>query len=345
MPRAPKKLTRILSIDGGGIRGILPGQILVDLEQILQAKTQDPSARIADYFDLFAGTSTGGILMCLYLCPENPRSSRPRYSAKQAVDLYLERGDEIFNVSVWQRIRSGGGLTDEKFDADELERALRDFMGSTRLSQLLKPCLIAAYNIEQRYPHFFTQHDAVKKPSYDFYLRDVARATSAAPTYFEAARVSSMTQTAYALVDGGLFANNPALCAYAEAQTMRFPKRSSHPTVKDMVVLSLGTGEIKKSYPYSSAKNWGLVEWVRPVIDILMTANSDTVSYELKQMFESVERPDQFLRIDPSLGNASPDMDNASAQNLKALQEAGERSAAEHRKELEALAELLIRNA
>jgi len=158
-----KKLTRILSIDGGGIRGILPGQVLVELERILQLNTQDANARIADYFDLLAGTSTGGILTCLSLCPESPQSSRPRFTAKQAVDLYLERGDEIFDVSIWKRIQSAGGLTDEKFDAKELERALRDYGGNVRLSQLLKPCLIPSYNIEKRYPHFFTQHDAVKK--------------------------------------------------------------------------------------------------------------------------------------------------------------------------------------
>lgn len=343
MPRT-KKLTRILSIDGGGIRGILPGQVLVELERILQLNTQDPNARIADYFDLVAGTSTGGILTCLYLCPENPQSLRPRFTAKQAVDLYLERGDEIFNVSIWKRIQSAGGLSDEKFDAKELERALRDYGGNVRLSQLLKPCLITSYNIEKRYPHFFTQHDAIKKPSYDFYVRDVARATSAAPTFFEAARVTSVTGTAYPLVDGGLVANNPALCAYAEARSMRFPKRSNSPTLKDMAILSLGTGEIKKPYPYEQAKDWGLVGWVRPIIDILMTANSDTVQYELAQMFDAVGRSAQYVRVIPTLHNASPDMDNASSANLRALQEAGTITAAAHRRQLEAFADLLIRN-
>lgn len=344
MPRLPKKLTRILSIDGGGIRGILPGQILVELEHLLQTKTQDPTARIADYFDLFAGTSTGGILACLYLCPEDPQSKRPRFTAKQAVDIYLQRGDDIFDVSIWKSLQSGGGILDEKYEAKELERALRDFLSNVRLSQLLKPCLVTSYNIEQRYPHFFTQHDARKRPSYDFYVRDVARATSAAPTFFEVSRVRSMTGTSYALIDGGLFANNPALCAYAEARTLRFRDRGSHPTLKDMVILSLGTGEIKRPYPYEKAKGWGLVEWVRPVIDILMTANSDTVNYELQQMFDAVGSSKQYLRIVPTLGSATPDMDNASPKNLAALADAGRRSASEHRSELEALADLLVSN-
>ena len=86
-----KKLTKILSIDGGGIRGVIPGQILVRLEEKLKTLDKNPHARIADYFDLIAGTSTGGILTCLYLCPESAKSKRPRFSAQDAVDLYLDR--------------------------------------------------------------------------------------------------------------------------------------------------------------------------------------------------------------------------------------------------------------
>ena len=143
------KITRVLSIDGGGIRGILPGQILVKLENILQKKTDNDQACIADYFDLLAGTSTGGILICLYLCPDDPEASkpRPRFSAKEAVELYLERGDEIFDVSLWQKVKSAGGLTDEKYSADELEEALEDYLQDLWLSDLLKPCLVTAYDI------------------------------------------------------------------------------------------------------------------------------------------------------------------------------------------------------
>src|SRR5947207_3704233 len=82
---------RILSIDGGGIRGIIPGQVLVALEKKIQQLSGDNSKRIADVFDLIAGTSTGGILTCLYLCPD-ANSARPRFSAADAVDLYLQNG-------------------------------------------------------------------------------------------------------------------------------------------------------------------------------------------------------------------------------------------------------------
>src|SRR5512145_3175160 len=99
MAKSKRKLTRILSIDGGGIRGIIPGQILVKLEEKLKIKTGDENARIADFFDLIAGTSTGGILVCAYLCPDGNVPARPRFTASDVVNLYLERGNGIFNIT------------------------------------------------------------------------------------------------------------------------------------------------------------------------------------------------------------------------------------------------------
>ena len=224
---------RILSIDGGGIRGIIPGVVIENLENRLRTIADDPNVRVADYFDLVVGTSTGGILSCLYLCPGlAPNDRRPMFSASDAVGLYLERGDDIFDVSLWQRFHSAGGSVDEKYSAEELEDALNDYLGDCSLHKLLKPCLITAYDIRRRRAHFFRQHRGR-----DFLLKDVARATSAAPTYFEVAKIKSLSRPRheYPLIDGGVFANNPALCAYAEARTFNH-------TAEAMFLLSLGTG-------------------------------------------------------------------------------------------------------
>ena len=175
---ANTKLTRILSIDGGGIRGIIPGQILVTLEKRLQELDNNPNGKIADYFDMIAGTSTGGILTCIYLIPEKGPKSKPKFSAEEAVDLYMERGDEIFDISIGQKIRSGFGVLDEKVLCQRRSRKrLEYYLGNLKLSELLKPCLVTAYNIKKRKSHFFTQHDAVANKM-DFYVKDVARATS-----------------------------------------------------------------------------------------------------------------------------------------------------------------------
>lgn len=346
---------RILSIDGGGIRGILPGQILVALEEKLQRQNGNKEARIADYFDLIAGTSTGGILTCLYLCPGKEEPERPRFSACEAVNFYLERGDDIFDVSLWQRLSSGDGLWDEKYSEDDLEKYLKAYFEDLKLSELLKPCLITAYNIKRRKTHFFGQHKAKERAKDDFLVRDVARATSAAPTYFEVPRVLNLLSPPepYPLIDGGVFANNPALCAYAEART--FPEK---PTAKDMFILSLGTKVTKternwdnqkerkksqKSYSYKEAKDWGLAGWLRPVLDIMMSGVAETTDYQLEQIFSSVNKCDQYVRIEPHLAGASPDLDDATSENLQALEEAGEQCAKEKDDVLNRVAEQLIK--
>ncbi len=328
---------RILSIDGGGIRGIIPGQILVVLENKIQKMTGQSDARLSDYFDMIAGTSTGGILSCLYLCPDPDDPCRAKYSAEDAVNLYLQRGGQIFDISTWQKIRSAKGLRDEKFSANELESAFVDYFGDLKLSELLKPCLLTSYDVKRRRSKFFTQHDADQN-SHDYYVRDVARATSAAPTYFELAHIKSMSDVPYPLVDGGIFANNPTLCAYSEARK-HLPGK---PTAKDMVILSLGTGKIEKEYDYDAAKNWGLIEWVAPLIDMMMSGVSETVDYQLQQIFDAIECPDQYVRINSSLLFANTDMDDASEENLLHLQQDGTRIAEEHDEQLNTFLNYLL---
>ncbi|MEE4115842.1 MAG: patatin-like phospholipase family protein [Marinilabiliaceae bacterium] len=338
---APGKLVRILSIDGGGIRGIIPGRILMYLEKKLQELDNNPEARLADYFDMIAGTSTGGILTCTFLCPDPDREGRPKFTAAEAVDLYIKRGRLIFSRSLWQIIRSAWGLFDEKHSESEIERAFSDYFGNTKLSELLKPSLVTAYDIERRSAFFFTGHNAGAKKM-DFLLRDVARATSAAPTYFEAAGIRSTGGDFYALVDGGVFANNPAMCAYAEARKTDFGPGLNKPTAINMAILSIGTGIVKKPYRYSIAKRWGTLGWIKPVIDIMMSGVAETVDYQLKQIFDSVNMSKHYLRIAPDLANASPEMDEVSEKNLDALSEAGDLAVEKYLADIDSFAKILI---
>lgn len=332
-------MKKILSIDGGGIRGIIPGQILVAIEKKLKHKTNNKEARIADYFDFFAGTSTGGILTCLNLCPSDNQPSKAKFSAEDAVKLYMEYGDEIFELSTWHRIRTGGGITDEKYSEKNLEHLLETYFKNIRLSQLVKPCIIPAYDIDRRSAHFFAQHDfATDGDGADFYIKDVCRATSAAPTYFEAAEIKSLSGVTYPLIDGGVFANNPALCAYSEVRNS-----NSNPVAKDMFIVSLGTGSKHKSYKYDKAKNWGTLGWIKPIIDIMMSGASETTDYHLKKIFSAGGNEDQYIRIQPSwMGNADLDMDNASRENLEALKEVGIETAQECSKEIDRIVEVLL---
>lgn len=339
---------RILSLDGGGIRGIIPATIMVEIENRLQQRTNNPDARIADFVDLVAGTSTGGILTGIYLCPGE--NGRPKFNATEALNLYLKNGKEIFQMEFIDRVTKMYIVFDEMYPKEPIERLLNQYFGDTELDDLLKPCLITSYDIRNRRAHFFNSVDARGgKDIYNYKLKDVCRATSAAPTYFEPARIESVQGADYTLVDGGVFVNNPALAAYSEARTIRFSKEvASHkpdfPAAKDMLIISIGTGTVKTPYHFDKVKDAGLISWLPIVIDIMMSGNSETVDYHLRKMFNTLSEEDEqdYYRLEPALQDASSEMNDVSDGNLKNLHEAGLHFVAKNDKLIEQIVDKLI---
>jgi len=137
----------------------------------------------------------------------------------------------------------------------------------------------------------------------------MAGATSAAPTYFEPTDPAEFTAggRGHALVDGGVFVNNPALCAYAEA-------RRIYPKDDGVLIVSLGAGELTREIPYKDAKDWGLASWALPIMNIAFDGVGDAVDYQLEHILG-----DGYQRFQTDLDIASDDIDNASAANIAAL--------------------------
>ena len=304
---------RILSIDGGGIRGIIPAAVLARIES-------EVGRPISELFHLVAGTSTGGILAVGLAKPsgygKSPHSGM--LGAKDLGELYVERGGEIFEPSLCKWITSIGGLADEQYSAEGLERVLDDYLGDAPLSAASTDVLITGYNIEARKPTFFKSWRIKDEPERDFLMRDIARATSAAPTYFEPAFISGLnTEEKVALIDGGVFANNPAMCAYSEARLI-------YPGASDYLVVSLGTGEFTRPIPYNDAKNWGLIQWMRPSLDVIFDGVSDTVDYQLRHVVPPVDGRQRYFRFQTALGEDEDEMDNVKRANIRALQRRAE---------------------
>lgn len=293
---------------------------------------------IAADFHLVAGTSTGGILAAALCSPK-------RVPAADLALFYQQDGPKIFAKSAWQSLTSLGGTVDEKYSAGPLERALAERL-SGLLSQVdVADLLITAYEIERRNPFFFKSWMArgleldpgETAASRDFRLVDVARATSAAPTYFEPAAVRAQNGTAYACIDGGVFANNPALCAYASARRL-YPQADSY------LIVSLGTGHLERPIPLDRAKDWGLVGWARPLLGVIFDGVSDTVEYQLDQLAPSVRhlRFQISLGSDPSEQNcANDDLDDVSRDNLVRLERLGQAILVAQKQDSEAVLEML----
>jgi uncharacterized protein len=292
---------RVLSIDGGGIRGVIPAMILTEIE----ARTK---TRIAELFDLIAGTSTGGILALGLVRPDG--GGRPMYSAAQLAELYAEDGKRIFHRSLWHRTIAVGSLLDEKYPSDGLDGVLEQYFGDARLKDAVAETLVTSYELETRAPWFFARHKARADPAFDFPMRFVARATSAAPTFFEPEEFGSATPVG-GLVDGGVFANNPAMCGYVEAKKL-------HPDAADILVVSLGTGQHTRPIHYADAKNWGLALWAKPILSVVFDGVSDTVDHQMSVLCAN-EGDQRYYRFQTELTIGSDDMDDATETNIAAL--------------------------
>jgi patatin-like phospholipase/acyl hydrolase len=332
-------MKRILSIDGGGIRGIIPGMILVALEEKIQKATNNQNAHLIDYFDFFAGTSTGGILLSILLCPDDENPQKPKYTAKQALDIYLDHGVEIFSANSWRRFLGKFGLVSELYDATILEKILAGYFGNKKLSELLRPCIITAYDIELRKNHLFRQQKAISHgASRDFYIKDVCRATAAAPTYFSVAEIFSLAKTRYPLVDGGVFAHNPSLSALLEVMKSYKTYR-----IDDVWILSLGTGLSKISYQYEDFKKKKAISIGPALVDIMSSSSAESSNYFLKQLFRSVNESSNYIRIDPSnLSSINSSMDAATPSNIQKIVSLGDKLVSENEELLDRIVKNLI---
>lgn len=295
-------MKKILSIDGGGIRGIVAAQILIAIEARL------PKGKlICDYIDLFAGTSTGGILTILI--------NTGKYTAQQASDMYVNNAKNIFKKNRF----SFFGLLAPKYDHKGIEDCLHQYFQNMQLSQLKRACIVSSYDIANRKTRFFSKDD--KQP---YYVKDVCRATSAAETYFKPHPLGNMV-----LTDGGTACNNPTMCANSEMINKGYKPN-------ELFIISIGTGTVE--LPYKN-NNWGKVKWVQPIIDILMAASSEIVDFHLKMIYSS----NQYIRIQTcDFANASVEMDCVSDENIQSLIAMGKKMALKFNKEIDKIVDVLL---
>jgi len=318
-------MRKILSIDGGGIRGIIPAMVLAKIEHV----TGKP---VSELFHLIAGTSTGGILA---LALSKPEKGKPQYSAEQLVELYERHGATIFHRPRWRSLLACNNLFEGKYPSEGIESVLESYFGDVCLKDALTEVFVAAYEIERQFPFFFRSSRARTMASYDFPMRLAARATSAAPTYFEPLKIEAAGSAGhYALVDGGLYANNPALCALVEARQLFGSE--------DVMVVSLGTGSLTRPLPIDKARGWGLARWAKPVLDIALDGGSASVDYQLHQLLRRNACGRRYFRFQPTLHPENQEMDNVSSSNLRGLKLLAESMLRERSDDVDELCALLL---
>ena len=348
---APGTRFRILCIDGGGIRGVIPARVLRHLESLLEARGD--SAPLAERFQLLAGTSTGG-LIALGLSGRGA-SGAPLLNAAELVELYEgEDGREIFRRPLIRRLPLLRRLIDlvlPKYSLGPLRRVLERRYGEALLGDALSEVMVTAYDMTERRPTFFKrwQPDAAARP-----IVDAALATAAAPTFFPPHELEGR-----ALVDGGLFAANPTVAAIVEAL-----KRTAAPAAlepNDLLVVSLGTGHHEIRFEPAATRRWGAADWALPgrggdppLIAAMLDGQSDAADHWAHVLLNhepgepmahgaAIGVGPRYYRFQVDLPRGLP-LDDPSPGNIGLLAECGDALIEARAAELEALAGELARS-
>lgn len=287
---------RILSLDGGGIRGAFTAACAAEIEKHL-------GVPLADHFDLIAGTSTGAII-AVALALREPAEKIERF--------YRERGPEIFKrrtpapMPVWKRpitwavdklLRRKGidydGLVQSKYEAEKLKGALAEVFGSRTLGDCSTRLVIPSVDLTRGQTVVFkTPHMPTLFRDRKVRVLDALLSTTAAPTYFPHAVV----QAGSAYIDGGVWANNPSMVAYAE--TLKICESCSRDGLDepfahcDISLLSIGTG--RPTYALAPpAAGAGLAWWAPHLFDVSSLSQSQGIDFQMRYVLG-----DRYRRID-----------------------------------------------
>ncbi len=278
---------KILSLDGGGIRGIITSVIL-------QRLSETPGlSNFLNEVDLIAGTSTGGLLA---LSLANGLS--PAYMK----EIYEKEGKFIFHNTIFDDILDLDRLIGAGYKNENLKKVLQKTFGELTLDQLKRHVLITAFDLDNQSkelskrtwkPKIFHNMEGEGSDGKEL-VYNVGLYTSAAPTYFP---------TCEGYVDGGVFANNPSMCALAQSQDLRYLES---PKLSDVVLLSLGTGT-SLTFIKGQTHDWGYLQWAKPIIGLMFDGVSGIADYECKQFLK-----ENYFRLAPAFPHdVSVPMDDA----------------------------------
>ncbi len=252
----------ILSIDGGGSRGVIPAAILKNLEA-------DIGGRCAQAFDCISGTSTGSLIAAALAMPDPDNLFQSKYLAKDILDMYIEEIPNIFANSFYYSIKSLWGWFGPKYQKVYFENFLKDKFKEFKIKDSLTDLIITSFDLIRERGFYFENFKDLDLPNLDFPLKndylvsDAILASTAAPSYFSPEIIKD-DNTQYILIDGGMIANDPSALAIRECiKNKKFNNTKVY-------ILSLGCGRVKsEKIDTKQIENWGLIEFLPELIESL----------------------------------------------------------------------------
>ncbi|KAJ1436795.1 Patatin-like phospholipase domain [Sesbania bispinosa] len=301
-------------------------------------------ARLADYFDVISGTSTGGLVTAMLTAPD--KNNRPLFAAKDIKPFYMDHCPKIFpqrrgfcGTILAQVIRSLGG---PKYDGRYLHGVVREKLGDICLHEALTNIVIPTFDIKCLQPIIFSSYQVKRSPILDAKLSDICISTSAAPTYLPAHNFKNKDSKGevheFNLIDGGVCANNPSLVAMNEVTKQVIGDNPDFFPIKPLeygrfLIISIGTGTAKNEEKFNAkmAAKWGLLDWLThsgctPLIDVFTQSSADMVDFHLSTVTQALHSENNYLRIqDDTLSGNDASVDIATKENLEKLCQIGEK--------------------
>lgn len=339
----PVKKFAILSIDGGGIRGIIPSVFLAALKDMLELNgMKQPLHKI---FSLMAGTSTGGLISLALSVPRTQKTDGSFYDPEGGMipqrlpELYEKLGDRAFPGNRQHYMRTFRQFFTSKYSSAPLRSILTEMYGTNTVKHALTNLLITTFDMESMQPVFIKKRtpESGGESDPDFFMVDAALATAAVPTYFPPASVASVgkEQKKYCLIDGGIFCINPAMSALTEARKM-MPEA-------EYILLSLGTGTQTEDYKTERMNRWGFFNWIAPWMGVpLIAAVGEGQRISTTHMLKRYPKVSLY-RFDVDLDRGKGRIDDGSPENLKYLRDKANQMIRDNRESMHAVMEALIR--
>lgn len=296
----PKKW--LLSLDGGGIRGIMQLKMLAEIEKYT-------GKSIIDLFDGISGTSIGGVIACTLTMPDPINPKKSKYSPQNLLDFFAVNKDRFF-VSKWQSL---GGLLRTRYKTSSLKNMLLELLEDNLFSQRLLPVVITANDLQLERARFFPSTG-----SENFYTRDLAIATAAAPTYFKPQHILPVnveSHPGYLLTDGGTFMNHPVTAG------KRLINKFYGTEQDEIRILSLGTGTLGEIRRVDHLKRGGMLAWAPAIANVCIAGSSSADSYDAQ-----FENGRHYHHFSPLIGAHNSALDDTSSQNISELLLASQRS-------------------
>lgn len=325
------RTVKILAIDGGGVRGLIPALILAEVEK----RCAKP---VWQLFDVVAGTSNGAVMTMLLTRPEP-------HSAAEVVSIYSDHCGEFFRRSFLRRVASLDGWLRPKYPAAAIESTLKRYIGeSAELKNALVEVVACAYSLRARWPRveLLSRHAARSRPGCNFKMWEVARASCAAPGYFPGPTITSTDgRRTIHTIDGGVYANDPAVVGLTHAISLEPDKDALIDGRVEHLLVSVGTGFHDEPIVPQHSRNWGLLGWAPRLIDVMFEGQADLASREVEQLLAGSRSFRRQWRLQVGLSRAYA-LDDISAANIAFLEESTAKFIADRNLEIDAMCKELV---